>query len=150
MAAVLLAACGKPEAQIEEQERFAVGGHSFSVPARHVRSIKRDSPGFVRINDPDSPLELIFDARLQGRTDQAGAPLLFGVNDGEYPRLSYWRTRAGARVVCREAVAAPRGGCGTAVETGGATWTVLFPQGRMGEADAMRRRAKALLERYRR
>ena len=43
----------------------------------------------------------------------------------------------------------PHGGCGTPLDFEGATWTVLIPEARIGEADALRRRAEALLRSYR-
>lgn len=150
-AALALAGCspGGPAAE-EEVTRFRIGDTRYAVPAYQVHSIKRDPPGFIRIHDPESPLELVFDARLQGRTDPQGVPLLFSVNDGNYPRISRWRTKEGEPVACREAAASPRGGCGTPLRHRGATWSVLFPRGRMGQADRLRARAEHLLDRYRR
>ena len=129
---------------------FRIAGNEYAVPAKHVRSIRREPPAFIRINDPDSPIELVFDAGLAGRTDRRGAPSLFSINDGDYPRLVYRRTPEGALVVCRVATAAPRGGCGTVFQDDGANWTVLFSDKRLGEADALRGRARAVLAGYRR
>ncbi|WP_129790429.1 hypothetical protein [Sphingosinicella sp. CPCC 101087] len=127
---------------------FQIDGTHFAVPSRRVVSINRDPPGFVRIKDSVSPVEIVYHSSLQGKTDPHGAPVLFSINDGAYPRIVYGRTVGGALVVCRVALAAPVGGCASAVEFEGSVWTVLFPEGRVGEADAFRRRAEALLRTF--
>ena len=129
---------------------FRVAGNEYAVPTKHVRSVRRDPPGFIRINDPDSPIELVFDAGLAGRTDRRGAPMLFSINDGEAPRLAYRRTPEGTLVVCRVATAAPRGGCGMLFHDGDAAWTILFSDRRLGQAGELQRRARAVLAGYRR
>lgn len=147
VAAACLALAGCADSEITW---FRVAGNEYAVPTKHVRSIRREPPGFIRINDPDSPIELVFDARLAGRTDRRGAPLLFSINERDHPRLVYRRTPEGALVVCRVATAAPRGGCGTLFRDDGAAWAVLFSDTRLGEADALRRRARSVLAGYRR
>ena len=150
MIAIVVAACGDArEADgTPKVTRFRVDETHFAVPAANVRSISQEPPGFVRINDPDSPIEIAFHADLQGKTDGRGAPLLLSVNDGDYPQIVYRRTARGTLVVCRIAVAAPNAGCGVPVSFGGGTWTVSFPEQRVAEADALRHRAEQLLRSY--
>lgn len=136
---------GRDASGAPKMTRFRVDGTRFAVPAANVRSISQEPPGFVRINDPDSPIEIAFHAGLQGKTDGRGAPLLLSVNDGAYPQIVYRRTARGTLVVCRTGVSAPNAGCGVPVSFRGATWTVLFPEQRAAEADALRRRAEQLL-----
>lgn len=147
LACVAAAGCGEG-GRGEQPVRFRIADETYSVPSRQILSIKREPPGFVRIKDPDSPVELVFDARLQGRTDEAGVPLLFSINDGNYPRVSRWKTKEGALIVCREAAARPRGGCGTPVRYGGATWSVIFPERSLGQAATMQDRAAELLDHW--
>ncbi|MEW9856656.1 hypothetical protein [Novosphingobium sp. M1R2S20] len=128
---------------------FTLNGVSFEVPSHMIRSVRYKTPGFVRINDSDGPIEIAFDAQLQGRTDRYGAPLLFSINDGEYPGIAHGRSAGGALVVCRFAATAVLAVCGSQIQFGGADWTVLFPTGQVAEADKFRQRAIALLQRFR-
>ena len=139
---------GGRDGQAEKATRFRIGDTAFAVPPAYVQSIKREPPGFVRIKDSDSPIELVFDARLQRRADRRGVPLLFSINDG-YAHVAYRGTPAGAVVVCRTGAVAPHGGCATPLPFDGAIWTLLVPEPRLGEADALRARAEALLSAYR-
>ena len=145
-----VAACGDArEADgTPKSTRFRVDETRFAVPAANIRSISQEPPGFVRINDPDSPIEIAFHADLQGKTDGRGAPILLSVNDGDYPQIIHRRTARGTLVVCRIGVSAPNAGCGVPVSFRGGTWTVLFPEQRIAEADALRRRAEQLLLSY--
>lgn len=128
-----------------ETTEFGINDTRFSVPSRVVRSVRDGESGFIRINDPHTPIEIVYDAKLQGNTDRRGYALLFSVNDGDYPRVDYYRTTSGMPVICRNSANAATRTCGSAVEFEGSTWTVLLPPKRIGDADAFRRRAENLL-----
>ena len=131
-----------------EMTQFSIKGTQFSVPSEEVRSARDGREGFVRINDPDTAIEIVYDPQLQQGTDARGYPLLFSVSDGDYPNLVYRRTPDGAPVVCRVAAAPPSRKCGSPIEFEGSTWAVLFPEPRVGEAEAFWRRAEAVLENF--
>lgn len=146
-----IAACGDGggASRSPEMTRFQIDGTHFVVPSRRVVSIGLEPPGFVRIKDADSPVEVVYHANLQRKTDARGAPILFSINDGDYPNITYGRTRQGALVVCRMAISAPAGGCASGIEFEGSFWTIMFPRQRVSEADAFRHRAESLLQSFR-
>lgn len=151
VAAVMLAfgsaACDDAD-RSPEMIQFKIKDARFSVPSEAVRSVRDRPSGFIRINDPETPIELVYDQQLQQKSDERGYPVLFSVNDGDYPRIAYLRAPDGAPIVCRVAAAAPYGGCGSPIEFKGSTWAVLFPVGRVGEAEAFRRRAETVLQNF--
>lgn len=144
-AGVTLVSCGG-----EELTQFQAGGARYAIPSQHVHAIRQEEPKFVRISDPETGIELVYDARAEGRTGPRGEPLLFSVNDEEYARITYWKTEEGALVVCHEGMAFPHVKCGAPLQDDDASWAILFPLERREEADQLRRRAKGLLELYRR
>src|SRR5690606_1008939 len=105
----------------------------FSVPSEVMRSAREGEAGFIRINDPETAIEIVYDPQHQQKVDGRGYPVLFSVNDGEYPNLVYRRAAAGTPVVCRVSAAPPSRKCGAPVEFKGSTWTVLFPEPRVAE-----------------
>lgn len=140
------AACG--DADRPEMTEFSIDEASFSVPSEMIRSARDGREGFVRINDTESAIEVVYDPQLQQKSDARGYPVLFSVNDGDYPDLVYRRTAEGAPVVCRITAAAPSRKCGSPLRFKGSIWAVLFPGPRVAEAEAFRRRAEAVLERF--
>ncbi|MET1756390.1 hypothetical protein ABVV53_13130 [Novosphingobium sp. RD2P27] len=66
---LLLISCIGCSKSAEETElvRFALNGISFEVPSRMIRSDRYKAPGFVRINDPDGPIEIAAPATLVRR-----------------------------------------------------------------------------------
>jgi hypothetical protein len=151
MAAAMLvfgtAACGDGAGSPKMTE-FRIKDAQFSVPSEVMRSAREGETGFVHINDPDTPIEIVYDPQLQQKVDGRGYPVLFSVNDGEYPNLVYRRAAAGTPVVCRVSAAPPSRKCGAPVEFKGSTWAVLFPEPRVAEAEIFRRRAESVLEGY--
>jgi hypothetical protein len=151
MAAAMLvfgaAACGDGAGSPKMTE-FRIKDAQFSVPSKVLRAARDGRAGFVRINDPDTPIEIVYDPQLQRKVDERGYPVLFSVNDGEYPNLVYRRAAAGTPVVCRVSAAPPSRKCGAPVEFKGSTWAVLFPEPRVAEAEIFRRRAESVLEGY--
>ena len=131
----------------EEFERFSLSQQDYAVPKSHVRSIRRGgAESFERIKHPDHPIELVFDGKSNGSTDQSGAPRIFSINDGDYPGLTY-RSGDGETIVCRGADSA-RAGCGTKLSHGAASWSVLFPISKVDEASQLTQQARNLLDRY--
>lgn len=150
MAAAMLvfgaAACGNEGSP--KMTEFRIKEARFSVPSEVLRAARDGRTGFVRINDPDTPIEIVYDPQLQHKVDGRGYPVLFSVNDGDYPDLVYSRAAAGTPVVCRVSAAPPSRKCGAPVEFKGSTWAVLFPEPRVAEAELFRRRAETVLQGY--
>lgn len=131
----------------EELERFTLSKQEYAVPISHVRSIRLGgASSFVRIKHPDFPIELVFDGKSNGLTDESGAPQIFSVNDGDYPNMTY-HSGPGDTIVCRAATSA-RAGCGMKLSHGSARWSVLFPTSKVEEAPKLARQALALLDEY--
>jgi hypothetical protein len=151
MAAAMLAfgaaACGDGDGSPKMTE-FKIKNAHFSVPSEVMRSAREGETGFIRINDPETAIEIVYDPQHQQKTDGRGYPVLFSVNDGDYPNLVYRRSPTGTPVVCRISAAAPSRKCGAPVEFKGSTWAVLFPGPRVAEADIFRRRAESVLQNY--
>lgn len=116
------------------------------IPPNQVTMVTRKPHTFIRVTDNDHPYELVFDSRLQGKTDRNGAPVVFSVNDGEAPFVRYRRTKVGV-MVCR-ATANARGGCGYRLIHGKNEWSLLIPRGRLNEAEEIAEEASTLLERF--
>lgn len=141
------AACGDADRSAEVIQ-FSVGETEFSVPSKMLRSSRDGRAGFIRISDPETPIEIVYDLRLQHKTDKEGYPLLFSVNDGDYPGLEYSETAVSAPVICRVSAAAATRRCGSPVQFQYSTWAVLFPVARVQEADDFRRDAEILLQNF--
>ena len=72
--------------------------------------------------------------------------MIFSVNDGEYPNLTYHR-RPGGLIICRGAASA-RTGCGMRLPETYTNWSVLFPVSRLEEAPRLVELATTLLDLY--
>ncbi|TFI60094.1 hypothetical protein E2493_02280 [Sphingomonas parva] len=129
-----------------DDQAVAVAGRTYVVPPGELSAHTRDPHLFVRIRPVDRPFEIVHDARATGRRDRTGVPHIFSVNDHAGHDVTYGRDGR-SLVLCRRATG-PAGGCGTWVEHGGATWSVLFPEVHRDRADALAREATALLRRY--
>lgn len=130
----------------ETAEKLTAGNSTYKIPSRHVSTVTREPHTFVRIKHPKRPYDLIYDSRSQGVTDARGAPVIFSINDGQSPGIEYHRSPLGT-ITCRRA-ANPRGGCGTKLRHGENEWSIVFPEGRRGEAEAFIRDAVFLLRQY--
>ena len=127
-------------------ETLKVGDRTFVIPPSEISSLTRDPHLFVRIRLPDRPFEIAHDARAASRRDRTGVPHIFSVNDhGEH---DVWYARDGRSLVACRRATTPIGGCGTWVSYGGVTWSILFPESRIGEADSFAREAVDRLNRY--
>jgi hypothetical protein len=123
-----------------------IGGRHYVFPPETVSSSTAGPPVFVRLRPGGGAFEIVHDGRLSGKHDRAGVPHIFSVNDHGGHDLVYARSNRSI-VVCRRA-SSPTGGCGTWVQYGGVTWSVLFPESRAGEADEFARQAAAELRTY--
>lgn len=140
--ALLLAgsACGAPETGTK------VGDRIYKIPPSHIRSQSDHPHRFIRIKHPETPFELVYDSRSEHERDERGHPRIFGVNDEKAPDIDYYRTSKRV-VVCRRA-ANPKGGCGTKVNYGGANWSIIYPDSRIGETERLASQAASLLKQY--
>ncbi len=138
--ALSLGACDAPEPGIQ------VGDRSYLIPSSHIVSQTLDPHIFVRIKHPDASFEIIYDSRSEHQRDRRGRPLIFGLNDEDITHVDYFRTSERV-VVCRRDVH-PKNGCGTKVNYGGANWSILYPQSRVGETEKLVSQAASLLKQY--
>lgn len=138
---LLVAACSG-----QRVERLTAGGQTYVIPSAQVTTVTRKPHTFIRITDNGLPFELVFDGRLQGRTDRTGAPVIFSVNDGNSPGVRYHRTRAGM-IICRKAANA-RGSCGYQLQHGKNAWSLLIPRASLDQAEQIADDALTLLNRY--
>jgi hypothetical protein len=127
-------------------EKLTAGGETYVIPSGQVTKVTREPHTFIRVTDEDIPFELVFDSRLQGKSDPNGAPVVFSINDGNFPGVQYHQTGVGM-MVCRRAANA-RGACGYQLLNGENEWSLIIPRGRLGEADQMAKDASSLLESY--
>jgi hypothetical protein len=123
-----------------------IGDRTYVIPPADVSSFTLDPHLFVRIRRADLPFEIVHDARGAGQRDRTGVPHIFSVNDQGQPGVWYARDEL-STVVCRRA-SSPAGGCGTWISYGGVTWSILFPESRIGDADSFARQGTALLKKY--
>lgn len=131
-----------------EMQSFVMGDRRYTIPAEYITAIRiGGEDSFVRIRIPDFPAEIVVDENSSGKTDEAGAPQIFSINDKEYPRLEYSRRDNEEAIVCRVGMAS-QSGCGTLFEYGGMRWTLLFPLGMEGRTDNLVKEAKKLLDLY--
>lgn len=142
-ALTLLQAC----TEVPPVQRTEVGGATYEFPREHVRSSVSEPHQFVRVSDPATGYELVFDSRIAGERHPTGYPIVFSVTDG--PRgasrnLKFIASDAG-RVVCRSAPD-PYGGCGLRIEDGDVQWSLLFPKSRLPEARQLREQAEQELK----
>ena len=125
---------------------IAIGDRSYLIPPAEVSSFTRDPHLFIRIRPSDRPFEIVHDGRGKGRRDRTGVPHIFSVNDQGQDGVWYGRDER-SMVVCRRA-SSPAAGCGTWINYGGATWSILLPESRIDDADSFARQATALLKKY--
>lgn len=131
-----------------EMQSFVMGDRRYAIPAEYIAAMRiGGEDSFVRIRIPDFPAEIVVDENSSGKTDEAGAPQIFSINDKEYPRLEYSRRDDEEAIVCRVGMAS-QSGCGTLFEFGGMRWTLLFPLGMEDRADDLVGEAQELLELY--
>jgi hypothetical protein len=123
-------------------EAVTIGTRSYVIPPGEVSSLTLEPYVFVRIRPDERGFEIVHDSRASGRHDRTGVPHVFSVNDRDGNDLRYARDKR-TTIVCRRA-----GGCGTWISQGGADWSILFPESRIGEADSFVREAMALLRKY--
>lgn len=123
-----------------------VGDRSYLIPPAEISSFTADPHLFIRIRPSGQPFEIVHDSRGAGQLDRAGVPHIFSVNDAGGNDVRYARDNRSV-VVCRGA-SSQVGGCGTWISYGGVTWSILLPEGRIGDADSFARRAAALLKKY--
>lgn len=124
----------------------SIGERTYVIPPDAVSSLDRDSDLSIRVRPAGEAFEIVHDAVAKGRRDAAGVPHIFSVNDGGQHDVWYAKKERSI-VVCRPAPGSADV-CGTWISYGGATWSVLFPEARIRDADRFARRARALLERY--
>jgi hypothetical protein len=127
-------------------QTLTVGQRSFVIPPADVSSRRRGPHLFIRVRPSGKPFELVHDSRLADARDETGVPHIFSVNDQGQHDVLYARDERSI-VVCRRA-SSPAGGCGTWISYGGATWSILFPESRIGDADRFAREGVALLRKY--
>ena len=135
-------ACGPSEPDMK------IGDRTYLVPPGHLASRTVDPHTFIRIAPPDAPFDIVYDSRSEHERDKRGRPRIFGLNDEKAPDIVYYRT-SNRLVVCRRAVH-PKSGCGTKVKYGGANWSILYPEGRIGETEKLVQQAVSLLRGYER
>lgn len=123
-----------------------IGGRTYVIPPDDVSSLTLDPHLFIRIRRAGQPFEIVHDARGTGRRDRTGVPHIFSVNDQGQHGVWYARDER-STVVCRRASGSD-GGCGTWISYGGVTWSILFPESLIEEADSFARRGTALLKKY--
>ena len=146
LATIVVVAAIAAELGHDRAKPVAAGERAFAIPAGHLSAVSHEEPLFVRVKPPGRAYEIVHDARAAGRHDRAGVPHIFSVNDGDGHDVRYRRVGR-TLVACRRA-SAPIGGCGTWIDYGGATWAVLFPESRIGEAERFAREVPALLRSY--
>ncbi|HEX6374638.1 MAG TPA: hypothetical protein VFZ91_02850 [Allosphingosinicella sp.] len=129
-----------------DDEAVGIGDRTYVIPPADISSFTRDPHLFLRIKRADQPFEIVHDARGAGQRDRTGVPHIFSVNDQGHHDVWYARDER-STVVCRRA-GSPVGGCGTWISYGGATWSILFPESRIGDADGFARQGTALLRKY--
>lgn len=123
-----------------------IGARAYVVPPSALSSLTPGPPAFVRIRPPGKAFEIVHDARAAGRRDPAGMPHIFSVNDNGPHEIRYDR-KGRYLIACRRA-GAPFGGCGTWIDHDGTTWSVLFPESRIADAEKFAREATLLLRKY--
>ena len=125
---------------------ITIGDRKYEVPSAEVSMIRHEPSMFLRVRPSGKPFLLVHDQRSADARHPTGMPYIFAVNDGAGQDVVYGR-RGRSIVACRRA-SSPAGGCGTWIEYGGTTWSVLFPEARAGEADKFVGEAIAALKRY--
>ena len=127
-------------------ETVKIGARAYVVPPAALELLTTDPRPFIRIRPPGKAFEIVHDAGAAGRRDRTGVPHIFSIND-DGPRDIRYARKGRYLIACRRA-AAPPGGCGTWIDHGGATWSVLFPESRAADAETFAREATLLLRRY--
>lgn len=123
-----------------------IGDARYQFPDSHIRALNTEPHDFVRIRPPDASFDLVYDSRTAGRTDAAGWPVIFSINEGAAPDVDRYKG-GDLQVVCRRAVN-PQGGCGFVLVDSGVAWSVLLPIGQLGSVRRVEQAARTTLERY--
>lgn len=129
-------------------ERFEAGPSTYMFPADTVASVQREPHRFVRVRPPDATFDLVWDSRLEGRTDARGLPAVFRMSEAPATLLGYVQTPAGI-AGCRPGIAPAVRECGLSLPHGGTRWSLLLPESRLGEAAAMAAHAERFLSEHR-
>ncbi|MGE3745639.1 MAG: hypothetical protein AB7G25_08030 [Sphingomonadaceae bacterium] len=125
--------------------QLELAGQIYAVPAELLSAVRLGAENtFVRIMSPDVAADIVFDEKLNGLVDQAGAPQIFSINDGRYPNIAY-HARSGRIIVCRAGMAS-RTGCGMRFKHIGVDWALLFPVGRLEDAEILLEEATTILD----
>lgn len=129
-------------------QRFSYGGQSFTVPAQDI-SVIRTVKGktFIRLKLPDHPADIVFDEASEGQISASGVPIIFSINDRDYPRIEYTMREGGSMVICRFGMAA-QSGCGTKFDHAGVELALLFPLSKLDDADSLVAEARRWLDRH--
>lgn len=129
---------------------FVLGDQTYSFPRNVVNSylLPPDGPAYVMLKPSDD----IFIAIHSARRDMAAARygsrelLIYGINDIA-PGTLVVQNFASGPTICDTTKRARH--CGFLVDHNGVKWSILFSQDHLRESEAIRVRAKQLLDGFR-
>ena len=122
-------------------------GLPYDFPADAVDRIVRPEDGmtYVRLNEIQPGVILIFDSRVNRAERKRGELTLATLNFGRFAKTEKI-TSEGRIVICRNRLGL---NCGIRIDDQGTLWTALFARDRLSRVDEVEAAARLMLNRYR-